>query len=243
MATEREYQNLYDRIAALRETVTSRLASTRPEPAAGRCPHQADRRHARGSGRGRCAKRHPRRTRGLAELIGIGPEAADEFGKTRIPQGVEPYDETVTSERIMAVGDLYYIYQHERIGVFRVVQKLQELFQAGTVRLSAARAPSRSTSSTAARCLRYTRRDRLAAYRRVFGYGSAPVPPGSRPNTDFHPLFTPLHQPGHALLARQAGLRRHPRAGLRPQLRQHRDRPPRRAGPAQQPEVHLVRPP
>ena len=72
---------------------------------------------------------------------------------------------------------------------------------------------------------------------------AAPVPPGSRPNTDFHSLFTPLHQPGHALLARQADLRRHPRAGLRPELRLDRHRPPRRAGPAEQPEVDLVRPP
>jgi hypothetical protein len=37
--------------------------------------------------------------------------------------------------------------------------------------------------------LRFTRRDRLAAYRRAFGYGSTAVPPGARPNTDFHRLF------------------------------------------------------
>jgi len=34
------------------------------------------------------------------------------------------------------VGDLYYIYQHEKIGVFRVMAKLKEIFHAGTVRLS-----------------------------------------------------------------------------------------------------------
>ena len=73
----------------------------------------------------------------LASLIGVGPEAAKDFGTTRVPPGVEPYDETITSERIMAVGDMYYLWQHEKIGVFRVVQKLQELFKAGTVRLSA----------------------------------------------------------------------------------------------------------
>ncbi|HWQ31855.1 MAG TPA: hypothetical protein VNQ79_03140, partial [Blastocatellia bacterium] len=83
------------------------------------------------------AKATPPPDKGLAQLIGVGPDAAVEIGKTRIPPGVEPYDETVTSERVIAVGDLYYIYQHEKIGVFRVVQKLQELFRAGTVRLSA----------------------------------------------------------------------------------------------------------
>lgn len=39
---------------------------------------------------------------------------------------------------IIAVGDVYYMYQHAKIGVFRVVQKLQELFRAGTVRPPAA---------------------------------------------------------------------------------------------------------
>jgi hypothetical protein len=38
--------------------------------------------------------------------------------------------------------------------------------------------------------LRYTRRDRLAAYRKAFGYGREAVPLGSRPNTDFHHLLT-----------------------------------------------------
>jgi hypothetical protein len=32
--------------------------------------------------------------------------------------------------------------------------------------------------------------DRVAAYRRVFGYGGGSAPAGARPNTDFHALFT-----------------------------------------------------
>ena len=101
----------------------------------------------------------------------------------------KPYDETITSERIIAVGDLYYIYQHEKIGVFRVVQKLQELFRAGTVRLSGGPGAFALYQFDRREVLRYTQRDRLAAYRRIFGYGGAPVPAGSRPNTDFHKLF------------------------------------------------------
>src|SRR5205823_5853351 len=38
--------------------------------------------------------------------------------------------------------------------------------------------------------LRYTSRDRLQAYRRVLGYGTAPVMAHSRPNTDYHYLFS-----------------------------------------------------
>src|SRR5262245_43274526 len=58
--------------------------------------------------------------KGLGQLVGVGPEAARDLGDARLPPGVEAYDDTVTSERVLAVGDLYYIYQHERIGVFRV---------------------------------------------------------------------------------------------------------------------------
>jgi hypothetical protein len=38
--------------------------------------------------------------------------------------------------------------------------------------------------------LRYTRRDRVAAYRRVLGYGSGLGSGQSRPNTDFHMLYS-----------------------------------------------------
>jgi hypothetical protein len=126
----------------------------------------------------------------LAALAGVGPDAAKDFGVTRIPQGVEPYDETITAERIMAVGDVYYLWQHEKIGVFRVVQKLQELFKAGTVRLSAGPGAFTLYQFDRRDVLRYTKNDRLAAYKRIFGYGGAPVPTGSRANDDFHKLFS-----------------------------------------------------
>jgi hypothetical protein len=122
-------------------------------------------------------------------LAGVGPDAARDFGTTRIPQGVEAYDETITSERIIAVGDMYYLFQHEKIGVFRVVQKLQELFRAGTVRLSGGPGAFGLYQFDRREVLRYTSRDRINAYRRIFGYGSGPGPTGSRPNTDFHKLF------------------------------------------------------
>src|SRR6266581_1678522 len=63
---------------------------------------------------------------GLADLIGLG----------KVSPGVVNYDDTVISERILATADLYYIYMHERLGVFRVMGKLQELFKAGTLRIS-----------------------------------------------------------------------------------------------------------
>jgi hypothetical protein len=126
---------------------------------------------------------------GLAELAGIGPQAADNLGQTRLPVGVDGYDDTVASERIHAMADLYYIYQHERLGVFRAVRKLQELFKAGTVRLASGQGAFALYQFDRREVLRHTRPDRAAAYRRAFGYGARPVAVGARPNADFHPLL------------------------------------------------------
>lgn len=190
MATERDYQGLYDRIAALREQVAGRLsADLISNPSlADALTKQIDDMLA--SVVSADARTPAPPDRGLAALAGLGPDAAKDFGMTRVPPGVEPYDETITSERIMAVGDMYYLWQHERIGVFRVVQKLQELFKAGTVRLSGGPGAFALYQFDRRDVLRYTSRDRLSAYKRIFGYGGAPVPTGSRANTDFHKLFS-----------------------------------------------------
>src|SRR2546421_11533939 len=194
MATEKDYQSLFDRIAALREQVTSKLAAdliTNPQ-LADVITKQIDDLLANVESSDAIP---PPPDKGLAALAGVGPQAATEFGTTRIPQGVEPYDETITSERIMAVGDLYYLFQHEKIGVFRVVQKLQELFRAGTVRLSGGAGAFALYQFDRREALRYTMTDRINAYRRVFGYGNVSGPVGSRPNTEFHKLFAHfIHQ-------------------------------------------------
>lgn len=127
---------------------------------------------------------------GIGGLAGVGPEAARELGDTFLPLAVEGYDENVASERILAVADLYYVYQHERVGVFRAVRKLQELFRAGSVRLSGGDGAFALYQFDRRDVLRYTRADRGAAYRRAFGYGSRPLAPGARVNSDFHGLFT-----------------------------------------------------
>jgi len=190
MATEQEYQSVLDRIGALRETLINRLAPDliQNPQLADVIVKQID--EMLTSVVEADARLAPPPDKGLAQLIGVGPEAATEFGKTRIPQGVEPYDETVTSERIIAVADLYYIYQHEKVGVFRAVQKLQELFRAGTVRLSGGAGAYALYQFDRREVLRYTRRDRLVAYRRAFGYGNTPIPAGSRANTNFHRPFS-----------------------------------------------------
>ena len=157
-------------------------------------------------------------------------------------QGVTPYDDQVAAERIIAVGDLYYIFQHEKIGVFRVVKKLQDLFRAGAVRLSDGDGAFRLYQFDRREVLRYTKRERQMAYRRAFGYGRAPVARDSRPNSDFHPLFAQfVNQVTLYWRDKRISDVIRERAND-PGVRLDRRRPPRRPRPAKQPQVHVVRP-
>lgn len=190
MTTESQYQNLLDRLGALEQMVTDRLSPylvANPQLA-----DQLDRQIQRmiAAIEAADARTTPPRDLGVAQLAGVGPQAALTLGETRTSWGISPYDETINSERINAVGDLYYIYQHERIGVFRVVQRLQQLFRAGTVMLSSGPGAYGLYKFDRRQVLRYTQRDRYAAYRRVLGYGGGAVPAGSRENSDFHRLFS-----------------------------------------------------
>ncbi|MFI9811715.1 hypothetical protein [Saccharothrix variisporea] len=189
MASEKEYRDLFDRVAALRGRVANELSgelSTNPE-LADAIVKQLDEMLTAVDTAERTVPSSP--DGGLAQLVGIGTEAAAELGQARMPRGVDQYDESVASERMLAVGDLYYLYQHERIGVFRVVQKLQELFQGGAIRLSDWPGAYGLYRFDRRDVLRYTRKDRSAAYRRILGYGRGFGSARSRPNIDFHRLF------------------------------------------------------
>jgi hypothetical protein len=190
MASEKDYQNLFDRVAALREQVTSNLSAdlvANPQLADALTKQIDDLLNSVVTSDENQAAPPDK---GLSALAGVGPAASADLGDTRMPQGVVAYDDTITSERIVAVGDMYYLWQHEKIGVFRVVQKLQELFRAGSVRLSGGQGAFALYQFDRRQVLRYTQRDRIAAYRRVFGYGGGAAPAGARPNTDFHTLFS-----------------------------------------------------
>lgn len=126
---------------------------------------------------------------GLFSLLGAGPDAAHTLGQAPMRPGVDIYDEHVASERITGIADLYYLYQHERIGVFRAVSKLKQLFDAGSVRLSSGEGALGLYRFDRRQVLRYTQRDRQAAYLRAFGYGRGPLAPGAQANGDFHRLF------------------------------------------------------
>ncbi len=189
MATEQTYHDLIDRIAALRARVSQlqsgEIATT---PAlADELKNQIDAMQT--ALEREDAAKPPPPDLGVAELAGIGDGAAVKLGETRMPPGVEPYDETVQSERLVAIADLYYLFQHEKIGVFKVIRKLKELFNAGAVRLSQGDGAFRLYQFDRRDVLRYTLGERHAAYRRAFGYGSASLMAGATPNLDFHRMF------------------------------------------------------
>ena len=86
MSTEKDYQSLFDRIAGLRETLTDRLGADliqNPQLADALTKQIDDMLAAVEVADARVP---PPPDKGLAQLIGVGPEAATQFGTTRIPQ-------------------------------------------------------------------------------------------------------------------------------------------------------------
>jgi hypothetical protein len=127
---------------------------------------------------------------GLSDLMGLSPSATTDTDQTVLSPGVIDYDDTVSPPRLLAAGDLYYQYVHDRMGVFDVVLKLQELFRAGTLRISHGSGAFGLYRFDKHAILRYRKRERFEAYRRVFGYGPTPPSRDARPNPEFHGLFT-----------------------------------------------------
>lgn len=127
---------------------------------------------------------------GLLNLIGLGDGGNEELGTAPYVPSIPAYDDQIARERVGAIADLYYIYQHERLGVFRAALKLQELFRSGVVRLSDGEGALKLYQFDRKQTLRYTQRERRAAYRKVFGYTDSAPPKGSQPNAMFHTLFT-----------------------------------------------------
>jgi hypothetical protein len=190
MTTSQQYQDLQDKLAALSAMLIDKLGADLIEnpSLADAIVRQIDTMIEQAAADDAKAPVPP--DGGLAQLVGLGKDAAAHVGETRLPHAVAVYDETVTSERIIATADLYYIYQHEMVGVFQSVLKLQQVFKAGTVRLSTGPGAYKLYQYDRRQMLRYTAQERLQAYRRVFGYTTITPPPGAQPNRFFHNLLT-----------------------------------------------------
>jgi hypothetical protein len=126
----------------------------------------------------------------FARLQGFGGEPLS-LAATMVTPDVIEFDETVTAERIYAVADLYFIYMHERLGVFDVTLELQSQFQSGRLKVSKGDGAQRLYRFDRRRALQYTRNQRHQAYRRVFGYYPKVAPPrGAQPFDEFHAMFS-----------------------------------------------------
>src|SRR6266478_1715676 len=104
MTTESNYQDFFDQMAAIEEAAANQLSSqliTNPQLAE-ELNKQLQALYAAVVAADDLAPVPP--DLGVAQLAGIGPDAAATLGDTRITYGVMPYDETVNKERITAVG-------------------------------------------------------------------------------------------------------------------------------------------
>ena len=99
------------------------------------------------------------------------------------------FDESVTPSQIHAAAELYFIYQNERMKVFQVVDVLRRLFALGRMKIQRGPGARGLYILEKWKPLRYSRRDRMIAYRRVFNYGNLPAPQGAVVNRNFHFQF------------------------------------------------------
>ncbi len=123
---------------------------------------------------------------GFLDLIGFGGKGPVPFENVSYPYIQPDFDDSVVPSQLHAAAELYYIYQHERMKVFQVVQVLQRLFREGRMRIQRGPGARGLYLLEKWKPLRYTLRDRMVAYRRAFNYGSAQPPAGAIVNRNFH---------------------------------------------------------
>jgi hypothetical protein len=122
----------------------------------------------------------------FADLVGLGDKGAVPFGEIAWPKLVADFDDAVVPSQLHAASELYYIYQHERMGVFRVAEILRRLYRDGRMRIQRGPGARGLYLLEKWQPLRYGPKDRRVAYMRVFNYGKAPRPAGAIVNVNFH---------------------------------------------------------
>lgn len=123
---------------------------------------------------------------GFLDMIGFGGKGAPPFDKIPYSYITPDFDEAVIPSQLHASAELYYIYQHERMKVFQVLNILRQLFQQGRIRVQRGPGARGLYLLEKWKPLRYSIRDRMIAYRRVFNYGNAPAPAGAVVYRSFH---------------------------------------------------------
>jgi hypothetical protein len=126
---------------------------------------------------------------GFLDLIGFGGKGPVPFENITYPYIQPDFDDSVVPSQLHAAAELYYIYQHERMKVFQVIQVLQRLFREGRMRIQRGPGARGLYLLEKWKPLRYTLRDRMTAYRRAFHYGNVQPPAGAILNANFHRQF------------------------------------------------------
>ncbi len=126
---------------------------------------------------------------GFADLIGFGKDGVRPFSELPYPRIRPDFDAAVIPTQVHAAAQLYFIYQHERMKVFEVIDVLRKLFQLGRLRIQQGPGARGLYILEKWKPLRYTRRDRMIAYKRAFNYGAGAIPAGAVVNQNFHYQF------------------------------------------------------
>lgn len=122
----------------------------------------------------------------FSDLLGLSGKGAVPFGEIAWPKLTADFDDAVVPSQLHAASELYFIYQHERMGAFRVAEILRRLFRDGRMRIQRGPGARGLYLLEKWQPLRYGRQDRHIAYMRTFSYGKAPRPAGAIVNVNFH---------------------------------------------------------
>ncbi len=123
---------------------------------------------------------------GFLDLIGFGGKGPVEFENMTYPYIQPDFDDSVVPSQLHAAAELYYIYQHDRMKVFQVVDVLLRLFHLGKMRIQRGPGARGLYLLEKWKPLRYNTRKRMMAYKRAFNYGNTQVPGGAVVNRNFH---------------------------------------------------------
>lgn len=119
-------------------------------------------------------------------LVGFGSNGTMAFGDLSTPPLAADFDDSILPSQIHAAAQLYFICLHEQMGVFRMAKILKDLFHAGRLRIQQGPGARLLYLLEKWEPLRFTARQRMAAYKRVFNYGRLPAEPGAIVNRNFH---------------------------------------------------------
>jgi len=123
---------------------------------------------------------------GFLDLIGFGGKGPVDFDNVAYPYIQPDFDDSVVPSQLHAAAELYYIYQHERMKIFQVVDVLLRLFHQGRMRIQRGPGARGLYLLEKWQPLRYSLRNRMIAYRRAFNYGTVQAPAGAIMNANFH---------------------------------------------------------